>query len=196
MAFGSGCVEGIDEGLDPLGEALGIERGYPIALTEAAKAANPYFRLGGGYATNCQRCVAVYELRRRGYDVVAMPKTRRASRDGIYGSHNCFVGAVIVGARSNPAADALDEAELEKMLNAYPDGSRFSICWTRPGKKTGHAVVCEKVAGALLFMDPTSGHIGKSVLGAADQDGYSFFLMNDLKINMNVIHLIAQLNGA
>jgi hypothetical protein len=56
----------------------GVERGLPMPHEEAsgAMAANPKFNAAkdrGGYQTNCQSCVVVHELRRRGYKVQTLP---------------------------------------------------------------------------------------------------------------------------
>lgn len=60
--------------LDPVEKAIGVQKGAPIDMTQAAAKANPRFAEGGQYMINCQRCVPTYELRRRGYNVVALPR--------------------------------------------------------------------------------------------------------------------------
>ncbi|WP_390621060.1 phage minor capsid protein [Treponema pectinovorum] len=42
---------------------------------------NPNYKKGGGYAKNCQTCVVAYELRRRGYDVEALPNYKGSMLD-------------------------------------------------------------------------------------------------------------------
>ena len=59
---------------DTVEKALGIRKGPPMDYREAAEKANPNFHVDTAYQINCQRCVPVYELRRRGYPVTAMPK--------------------------------------------------------------------------------------------------------------------------
>ncbi len=47
-----------------------------MSVKDAYAGANPYYDDTGSHAEynmNCQRCVVAYELRRRGYDVVALP---------------------------------------------------------------------------------------------------------------------------
>ena len=51
-------------------------KGNSIGIEEAIKGANPFYNTSGAegdFSQNCQRCVVAYELRRRGYDVVALP---------------------------------------------------------------------------------------------------------------------------
>ena len=51
-------------------EPLGLSRPVPPEITRCLRAANPGFQSGeAGYLENCQRCVAAYELLRRGYAV-------------------------------------------------------------------------------------------------------------------------------
>lgn len=52
-------------------------QGTPLSITDALKGANPRFAKGTQYAVNCQRCVQAYELRRRGYNVEALPKPKK-----------------------------------------------------------------------------------------------------------------------
>lgn len=56
---------------------LGIKRGKPMAFEDANQGkGNPHFAEDIGYRVNCQTCVVAYELRRRGFDVSALPKTK------------------------------------------------------------------------------------------------------------------------
>jgi hypothetical protein len=64
-----------DQGLPEHSKILGI-KGLPIEMEEAAKGTNPKYALNTGYKYNCQRCVPIYELRRRGYNVSAAPKPK------------------------------------------------------------------------------------------------------------------------
>ncbi len=73
-------------------------------------------------------------------------------------------------------------------LNALPDGARVGIIWWWAGYRTrhvpGHTIVCEKVNGKLVFMDPQTGEIGDKTLGKAKKNlGYSWYRMDDLELN-------------
>lgn len=51
-------------------------------------AVNPHFSEGYKWQNNCQRCIAAWELRQRGYDVTAMPFS---AHDGIgYDGTKCW----------------------------------------------------------------------------------------------------------
>ncbi len=86
----------------------------------------------------------------------------------------------------NSDQQVLNKAALLKDLNALPDGARVGIIWAWPGRGPlrGHTIVCEKVNGKLIFMDPQTGEIGDKTLGKARKThGYSWYRMDDLELN-------------
>ncbi len=173
---------------DTVEKALGIRKGQPIDYREAAEKANPNFQTDTEYQINCQRCVPVYELRRRGYPVTAMPK--RAQYDGkanacLYG-YECLESPQVKGVWGKQPI--LNKADLLKELKGLPDGARVGIIWAWPGKNTGgHTAVCEKVNGKLVFMDPQTGKIGDETLGKAHRSfGYSWYRMDDRNLNQHM----------
>lgn len=158
----------------------------PIELTQAAKMANPNYDKGGGYTTNCQRCVVVYELLRRGYRVFACPGPVRgpngtSKRRGMNGSE-CFKNPVIHGNGYNNES-ALTKKGLYDAINDLPDGARIVIFWAARSLSSGHAIVCEKVGDKPLFLDPQNGHIGDHVLGEANPgNGYYWYRTDNLEL--------------
>lgn len=193
-AFGIKSVP-IDESSedDSFKQILDVVRQHPMQLIVAAKGANPYFLHGGGYTKNCQRCIAVFEMRRRGYAVIAKPKITQASEDGIYSSQNCFKNPVIIGKRGGRGQKALDKSMLMQYLQALPDGARAAVCWTKLGDgERGHTIACEKQNGLIIFIDPQTGNVGKTVLGDANKDGYSFFRMDNLDFDEQKLPFIAE----
>ena len=153
---------------DTVEKALGIRKGPPMDYREAAEKANPNFHVDTAYQINCQRCVPVYELRRRGYPVTAMPK--RNQYDGkanacLYG-YECFDSPQVKGVWGRHPV--LNKTDLLKALKDLPDGARVGIIWAWPGKsRSGHTTVCEKINGKLVFMDPQTGKIRDETLGKA-----------------------------
>ena len=173
---------------DTVEKALGIRKGPPMDYREAAEKANPNFHVDTAYQINCQRCVTVYELRRRGYPVTAMPK--RNQYDGkanacLYG-YECFDSPQVKGVWGRHPV--LNKTDLLKALKDLPDGARVGIIWAWPGKsRSGHTTVCEKINGKLVFMDPQTGKIGDETLGKAHRSfGYSWYRMDDLELNQDM----------
>lgn len=173
---------------DTVEKALGIRKGPPMDYREAAEKANPNFHVDTAYQINCQRCVPIYELRRRGYPVTAMPK--RNQYDGkanacLYG-YECFDSPQVKGVWGRHPV--LNKTDLLKALKDLPDGARVGIIWAWPGKsRSGHTTVCEKINGKLVFMDPQTGKIGDETLGKAHRSfGYSWYRMDDLELNQDM----------
>ena len=173
---------------DTVEKALGIRKGPPMGYREAAEKANPNFHVDTAYQINCQRCVPVYELRRRGYPVTVMPK--RNQYDGkanacLYG-YECFDSPQVKGVWGRHPV--LNKTDLLKALKDLPDGARVGIIWAWPGKsRSGHTTVCEKINGKLVFMDPQTGKIGDETLGKAHRSfGYSWYRMDDLELNQDM----------
>lgn len=53
---------------------LGMKRGFPMDFSMAdEKHANPGYGTDRGYGVNCQTCVPAFEMRRRGFDITALP---------------------------------------------------------------------------------------------------------------------------
>jgi len=158
---------------------VGVSKGMPIAPQEACNGANPLFGQGPEYRNNCQRCVHAYELRRRGYDVEAMPRTLKD-----YFGHEGFKGVQVYGCHKQGGGTSGTKADMLTALNAMPDGARIGITWTWPGKQEGHAIVCEKIRGKLYFLDPQSGKTGDHVLGAAhSRYGYTYYRMDTCELD-------------
>lgn len=174
---------------DPIEKMLGVKKGAPIERADAVANANPDYQKGTGYQMNCQRCVPTFELRRRGYPVEAMPnwntKTNGTSKRRSMNGSECFKNADVKGiwGRKPP----LTKAALLKELKALPDGARVGIIWAWPGRNAGgHTIACEKVNGALVFIDPQTGRIGDAVLGNARRNlGYSYYRMDNLDLQDN-----------
>ncbi|MCH5277482.1 MAG: minor capsid protein [Desulfovibrionaceae bacterium] len=171
---------------DPIEKMLGVKRGAPIKRTDALTHTNPDYRLGTSYQKNCQRCVPAYELRRRGYPVQALPQpnTQRngtSKRQFMTGSE-CFKNVDVRGRLGGKPK--LTKADLLAELKTLPDGARAGIMWVWPGRTLdGHTIVCEKVGGALAFMDPQNGQIGNHTLGKAHRRyGYSWYRMDNLDL--------------
>lgn len=61
-----------------------------LTYEEAAKSANPNYSKNRAYKTNCQRCIATFELRMRGYDVTTAPKTDKYDKWAYSDNYSTF----------------------------------------------------------------------------------------------------------
>lgn len=152
-------------GLNPYGDlsqitledAIGTQ-GDPKSMADAFYEANPYFsRLYDDYSSNCQRCVMAYEMRRRGYDVIALP-----TYDGDQMPHGnnmyAALGNIVpekVGGR-NPESNFKN---IESKMKEWGEGSRaiLEVAW-RNYMGRGHVINLEYKNGALHFYDAQDGN--------------------------------------
>lgn len=102
------------------------------------------------FRTNCPNCVSAYEMRRRGYDVIARPSGK-----------NHYLNRNPQDAWINPDVRETKGNGLDEIVNAFemwPDNSRAEVAITWMGRKnTGHVFVAEKAKGEIKFYDVQSG---------------------------------------
>lgn len=141
-----------------LKEALG-KKGKPMEQNESAEGANPFHsdKLEP-YAINCQRCVVAYELRRRGYDVIAQPNPGDKWAKIVVGKDNkkyalwkgAFRHAKTDNVLGKNAAATVDN--IVKKMKEYGNGSRAVVEFIRSGGG-GHVVNVENKNGKVVFVE-------------------------------------------
>lgn len=138
------------------------------------KNTNPAYKNGGpAYRQNCQRCVAAYEMRRRGYDVVAKPAVvgndgKLSAKDPLYSSwKNVFEGARF---EFHSGYDG-GKAGIVSQMDRWGDGAvaEVRVLWNA---SEAHVFVAQRVNGIVRFIDPQTGNLNceeyftKAALGA------------------------------
>jgi SPP1 gp7 family putative phage head morphogenesis protein len=115
-------------------------------------AVNPNYSVGREYQINCQRTVPTYEMRRRGYDVVAKPIAQDAMGSILW---NAFVNKNI------EFISGIREAK-KNMLN-WGNGARAAVRIAWRGRRGGaHFFVAENRNGTIHFLDPQNGNLDAS----------------------------------
>jgi len=113
------------------------------SIEEALKATNPH-----GYTENCQRCVPTYELRRRGYNVIAVDAPSGDTL-GLSEFMKIFVDAKWIECHGGGKQEIID------FLKSCEDGARVEISiMTTEGS---HIFCAEKENGKIMFIDPQVG---------------------------------------
>lgn len=134
------------------------QKGSPIGIEKAVEGANPFYdsRKGaqGDFSENCQRCVVAYELRRRGYDVVALPTYAGDTLPSGNKWRGAFQKAKSVDVGSTNPKTA--QANLEKQMKSYGKGSRGII------EIPGHVFNVENVGGKIRYVDAQTNTIYNS----------------------------------
>lgn len=140
-----------------------------VDAIEDAKNANPnYSKQTYEYTHNCQRCVPAWELRQRGFDVVAQPCKPFGERDALKTSpfslwdFNAFDSDV--SKRVQVDRDGTGKEKIIEFLKASGNGSRVEIvvAWEYD-PDNGHAFAAKNIDGNIVFIDPQSGRSGQLV---------------------------------
>ncbi len=123
-------------------------QGSPMSISDALKA-NPNYARGTQYSVNCQRCVQTYELRRRGFDVEALPKPKK--NNTVVWGNECFVDSS--GNTPSFTFNQSEKAIRDTLANA-PDGSRHIIYAAWKNSRSAHVFIAEKENGIVRYVDP------------------------------------------
>ena len=132
-------------------------KGQAIGIQKAIEGANPFYNTSGAqgdFSENCQRCVVAYELRRRGYDVVALPTYAGDKLPSGSRWQGAFQKAKSVNVGSTNPRTA--QANLEKLMKQYGNGSRGIV------KIPGHVFNVENVGGKIRYVDAQTNTIYNS----------------------------------
>lgn len=156
---------------------LGVKRGRPMTHDAADHLrGNPHFAYGTPYARNCQTCCPVYELRRRGFDIEALPNTKGSALETLsYHTETAWQGATKTTIKATTREKLL--RQLEDHANGLPEGARLHIDWTWSRRRSGHIITLERTSEGLRYYDPQTGrHI-------TDPMGY---LVSRLSLNRGI----------
>lgn len=133
---------------------LAVEPNYK----DATQKANPGYSTDKRYRINCQRCCPTYEMRRRGYDVVALPYGTKT--DAAYkGWRDIFKDAQWL-----PPGGRTGKAQMQKIVETvqeFGDGARIEI-YVQWKYGSAHVFMCENVGGEIRFIDPQTGNLDVS----------------------------------
>ena len=168
-------------------------RGYrrldkPDNIPHALAGANPRYGDNWRWMNNCQRCVAAYEMRRRGYDVEALPfpgstddlqyHTKKNGWPSLF--EKSVVNLVVVGGIDG--AGQLRDIRL--LMSRYGDGARAVIRVKWKNEDRGHVFIAEQVDGETWLVDPQTGSIDCSSHLDRAQPGYTRLLrVDDAKLS-------------
>ncbi len=170
---------------DPVCDALGCRKGPPFSIEDAAAIANPRFKEGIEFKTNCQRCVQAYELARRGYDVEANPKPQS-------GNNPIKSGTELFLARDGSGRPArmqynMTEAEVRSVIAGTPGEARFIVTlrW-RGNPLIGHGFISEKTPTGIRFIDPQNNRLDVSgYLSQGAPFRFGLLRVDNLPLNVN-----------
>lgn len=157
-------------------DAIGVKQSLPMTQTEAMKGANPRYNLDLSYKINCQRCVPTYEMRRRGYDVVANPNNGGISLMG----KEFFVDPKT---KDFPkvSPNFISGSKFLNTLKKQPDG-RYAVLNKYKNKNFGHTWVAEVKNGKVKFVDPQPGKVVSIEEYLSRSERLAFYRMDNMQI--------------
>lgn len=191
-------------------EKLNLEQGWIMTHEEAnALKGNPNFGKSEEYNINCQSCVVAYELRRRGFDVEAMPRFRNDPNDipqklalkiemawkdvdSDEMPQRLKAGGAYYDKEQKKYLFKTDEQVLEDFNEITKEKGRYHMFFSWKGKyREGHIICVERLNnGQIRLYDPQSGktfdwdYIEKKV---NLKDGLQLYRVDNLLINEEII---------
>lgn len=144
-------------------KVAGIKRGTPMPFADAdGKRANPGREDNPQRMDNCQTCVIAYELRRRGYDVEAKPRTHQ-NYDQEKLSQDPTWAWRLPGTKNMPkvtnSAETYESSDkaYEYLQDTIEAGKRYTMNFVWGDGRGAHIIIAEKTDGKTWLFDPQSG---------------------------------------
>lgn len=128
-------------------------------ISRDVRLTNPNYDPATAFGVNCQRCVSVYELRRRvDVEISAAPRpaTEHSTANATFGKW--FPGMVARSKaykpdRAQPGWAAATQTWVTGVAEKWPEGSRGMIWFYRP-QGAGHVFSVERSKAGVTFVDP------------------------------------------
>lgn len=189
-------------------QKIGIKRGKEMTFEEANELqGNINFSKSHEYGVNCQSCVVANELRRRGYDVTALPNLQKAGNIPYELSSKTNwawidpetmatpvkkrAGGVYDVTRTGALKSKNISALTKEIIELVKELGRYHIDFSWKSGNSGHIITLEKlVNGKIVLYDPQNGKI----VNWADiskriklQYGVNVLRVDNLLVNTDII---------
>lgn len=173
-----------------LKDALG-KKGQGMSIERATMGANPYFSKDMSHREfneNCQRAVVAYELRRRGYNVIAQPTYEGDKLPQVTASGNGrWQGAFKNAKRESVSGKTAKQVEqnIEKKMSEYGNGSRAVVAIQYKDGSGGHVFNIERKGGKTMYVEAQAGGKYKpsAILAKAKPESVSIVRTDNLKVS-------------
>lgn len=159
----------------------------PSSIEEDATAINPqYESTKASSSNNCELCTMAYDMRRRGFDVIAR---QNAPINLLYDIGSQDMKMIYKGAKEKHVSS---EKQLQTELKKQPDGAR-GACFMSWGNGSGHVIAYEMVNGSPKFVDAQDGKIHNSLNNYSDRpSNLSYIRLDNIKPNYNLIRMAVE----
>ena len=194
-------------------QKIGIKRGKEMTFEEANELqGNINFSKSHEYGVNCQSCVVANELRRRGYDVTALPNLQKAGNIPYELSSKTNwawidpetmatpvkkrAGGVYDVTRTGALKSKNISALTKEIIELVKEPGRYHIDFSWKSGNSGHIITLEKlVNGKIVLYDPQNG----TIVNWADiskriklQYGVNVLRVDNLLVNTDIINGIVR----
>ena len=124
-------------------------------ISEDLKKVNPNYSSGEyKWRNNCQRCVAAYEMRRRGFNVTAKPISVAAEKDIVAQNWSkVWTNDPPLLCRSGNG-----KAQVEAQMKRWGDGARAIVYVKWKGYGLAHVFIAENRNETIVYIDPQNGN--------------------------------------
>ena len=190
-------------------QKIGIKRGKEMTFEEANELrGNINFGKGYEYGVNCQSCVVSNELRRRGYDVTALPNLKKAGNIPyeLSGKTNWAwidpktmttpvkkkAGGVYDITRTGALKSKNIRALTKDIIELVKEPGRYHIDFSWKSGNSGHIITLEKKTdGKIVIYDPQNGEIvnwANLSKRIKLQNGVNVLRVDNLLVNTDIIN--------
>lgn len=190
-------------------QKIGIKRGKEMTFEEANELrGNINFGKGYEYGVNCQSCVVSNELRRRGYDVTALPNLKKAGNIPyeLSGKTNWAwidpktmttpvkkkAGGVYDITRTGALKSKNISALTKDIIELVKEPGRYHIDFSWKSGNSGHIITLEKKTdGKIVIYDPQNGEIvnwANLSKRIKLQNGVNILRVDNLLVNTDIIN--------
>lgn len=190
-------------------QKIGIKRGKEMTFEEANELrGNINFGKGYEYGVNCQSCVVSNELRRRGYDVTALPNLKKAGNIPyeLSGKTNWAwidpktmttpvkkkAGGVYDITRTGALKSKNISALTKDIIELVKEPGRYHIDFSWKSGNSGHIITLEKKTdGKIVIYDPQNGEIvnwANLSKRIKLQNGVNVLRVDNLLVNTDIIN--------
>ena len=192
-------------------QKIGIKRGEDMTFEEANELrGNIGYGEGREFSVNCQSCVVANELRRRGYDVTALPNLKKEENIPyeLSGKTNCaWIDPETMQTPEKKQAggqyvSGLDIksktlTQLNKELNELTkEAGRYHIDFMWKDGKGGHNITVDRLEnGSIRIYDPQIGRLGDWKVISKDislKYGVNVLRVDNLLVNTDIIARIVR----
>ena len=190
-------------------QKIGIKRGKEMTFEEANELrGNINFGKGYEYGVNCQSCVVSNELRRRGYDVTALPNLKKAGNIPyeLSGKTNWAwidpktmttpvkkkAGGVYDITRTGALKSKNISALTKDIIELVKEPGRYHIDFSWKSGNSGHIITLEKKTDwKIVIYDPQNGEIvnwANLSKRIKLQNGVNVLRVDNLLVNTDIIN--------